>query len=332
MVDKLSETGTEVGVNSIRNKVNEIIDEGVGGGGATTGETAPDPASEGQMWFSTNDRKLYVYADGQWVTSSDGFQYTAGSTTFESVAGIIEDFGRVEMSFNAPYLNGPTWRETGHSIPNFDANAIYAYIPDDGLLGYSTTMADKRYLDSNTCFFPLDLATLYIMSQNSDSSLSGDPYPNIQAGWAEPMFMIAPTTAPGVTHHAWSSSNSHPYVRPQPVPKGLGSFSYVSGSGYGYFRGFYEPHHGVSEDKIYFPVYDDDGITRMRGAVYTVYLNGSDGKFYFQIGLQSDWSYSGGQISTTHIVRAAIIWVKLNVTTLPVYKYTPNLEMGTYTH
>ena len=72
MVDLLTATGKEIGVNAIRNKVNEIITEGVGGG-VEVSASAPTGPSGGDLWYDTSIAELYVYVDNiGWIQANSG--------------------------------------------------------------------------------------------------------------------------------------------------------------------------------------------------------------------------------------------------------------------
>ena len=80
-VGPLNYTTSPVTVNQMRDKINEIITKGVGGGGVEVSETAPSGAKEGDLWFDPVNVVLYVWIAGSlnaWVDTGDGGGQTGG--------------------------------------------------------------------------------------------------------------------------------------------------------------------------------------------------------------------------------------------------------------
>lgn len=82
-VSKLPLDGEPVGVNQIRNKINEIIDEGVGGGGGTTIGTGTG-GSDGIYTDNLANELLVIPADGtfssEWLRNASGTYIQNGAT------------------------------------------------------------------------------------------------------------------------------------------------------------------------------------------------------------------------------------------------------------
>jgi hypothetical protein len=75
MVDLLAVNPNQVSVNDVRNKINEILEEGIGG----SVYTDPNPPtvgteSDGDLWFDETTGALYVYTDSVngWVQTNGG--------------------------------------------------------------------------------------------------------------------------------------------------------------------------------------------------------------------------------------------------------------------
>ena len=109
MVDQLPGNNTQVGVNEIRNKINEIILNGLGGGNANI-SVGPNPPSipeghqDGDLWYNTETSELYIYLESPtagWVVVSGGgagaydtgWVDTDGTTTVSSGATMTFDHG-----------------------------------------------------------------------------------------------------------------------------------------------------------------------------------------------------------------------------------------------
>ena len=99
---------------------------GGGGGGASidVGETPPDPASEGDLWWNTNDGRLYVYyvqnsGQAQWVEASPdaGFDGGVVNSSITTPERTITD-----LAFDL--ATGPYWYCSGGiTVPN-PTNAV----------------------------------------------------------------------------------------------------------------------------------------------------------------------------------------------------------------
>lgn len=81
MVDLLAVHPNQVSVNDVRNKINEILNEGIGG--AVYTDPNPPTAgteSDGDLWFDETTSVLYVYTDSLngWVQTNGG---SGGSST-----------------------------------------------------------------------------------------------------------------------------------------------------------------------------------------------------------------------------------------------------------
>jgi len=86
MVDLLAVHPNQVSVNDVRNKINEILNEGIGG----AVHTDPNPPtagteSDGDLWFDETTSVLYVYTDSVngWVQTNGG----SGSSGTTNPAG-----------------------------------------------------------------------------------------------------------------------------------------------------------------------------------------------------------------------------------------------------
>lgn len=138
MVDRLSGDGQPVGVNEIRNKINDIIDGGLGGGGNISVSEYPptDPApKEGDLWYDDGSAALYVYYASPisaWIqTNGNGGGGTAlklqTSSTSTLNGGIIIDHNGNKLRI---YENGGTFRGA-----YLDLSQCFAYQGTDVLSG-----------------------------------------------------------------------------------------------------------------------------------------------------------------------------------------------------
>lgn len=290
-----------------------------GSTGTITSDTAPAEGSEGQMWFNTSDKKLYIYTDGQWLTASSGLRYVPGTITVGTINEIIEDYGFIETVYERYMYHNQqnTWFDTGHSIPNFDSNAIYAYMPYTGGFGYPKTMRDARYASSDTNFIPIDQATIQTLGLQSDlSKYYGDPYPAVDSGWHNTLLMFARSSNPSVTYKQGFSIQ-----QPTAMQKGMTALVYTRQHWYeDRYNRIYQPEEGLCDFRIDYD--DDDGDVMVNLTCF--YINSTNGKLYMQSG---SWSVTSSTVSNL-----SIMWFKLNVTTLPVYRFTPELTIETYTH
>jgi plastocyanin len=77
---------TQVGINQIRTKINEIITKGGLGGSSsvTTGTIPPESPNNGDLWFDTAFAELYMYSEeyGAWIQTNGG----TGSSTSVGLA------------------------------------------------------------------------------------------------------------------------------------------------------------------------------------------------------------------------------------------------------
>lgn len=90
-VGPLNYTTSPVTINQMRDKINEIIMKGVGGGGVEISETPPAGAKEGDLWYDPVNLSLYVWVAGSlnaWVDVGDGGGQSGGgaSVTVSSTA------------------------------------------------------------------------------------------------------------------------------------------------------------------------------------------------------------------------------------------------------
>jgi len=137
MVDQLSGSEQPVGVNEIRNKINEIIDGGLGGGGGniSVSATPPADAEEGDLWYDDTSAALYVYYASPisaWIqTNGNGGGGTAlklqTSSTSTLNGGIIIDNNGNKLRI---YENGGTFRGA-----YLDLSQCFAYQGTDVLSG-----------------------------------------------------------------------------------------------------------------------------------------------------------------------------------------------------
>lgn len=132
MVDLLSGSGQIIGVNSIRNKVNEIITEGVGGG-VEVSDSAPTGPSGGDLWYDTSIAELYVYVDNiGWIQANGGGGGASVSTGTEAPTSPAEG----DLWFNENvgslfvYISGTGWIETNPG--GGGGGGARAYVTFDG--------------------------------------------------------------------------------------------------------------------------------------------------------------------------------------------------------
>lgn len=74
MVALLAAHPNQVSVNDVRNKINEILNEGIGGAVTTDPNPPSGTASDGDLWFDETNAILYVYTDSVngWVQTNGG--------------------------------------------------------------------------------------------------------------------------------------------------------------------------------------------------------------------------------------------------------------------
>ena len=74
MVALLAAHPNQVSVNDVRNKINEILNEGIGGAVTTDPNPPSGTASDGDLWFDETSAILYVYTDSVngWVQTNGG--------------------------------------------------------------------------------------------------------------------------------------------------------------------------------------------------------------------------------------------------------------------
>ena len=74
MVALLAAHPNQVSVNDVRNKINEILNEGIGGAVTTDPNPPTGTASDGDLWFDETSAILYVYTDSVngWVQTNGG--------------------------------------------------------------------------------------------------------------------------------------------------------------------------------------------------------------------------------------------------------------------
>ena len=117
--------------------------DGAGGGGASIeiGATPPAGAEQGDLWWNTNDGKLYVYyvqADGreQWVESTPGDTFNGGQVD----NSITQPPRTITTEFDLS--TGPYWLAGAIDIPN-PTNAV------TGMTGTIRFTAAPTSWDSN---------------------------------------------------------------------------------------------------------------------------------------------------------------------------------------
>jgi hypothetical protein len=169
MVEQLSGAGQSVSVNDIRNKINEIIDGGLGGGGNISVSASPPPnAAEGDLWYDDTSAALYVYYESPisaWIqTNGNGGGGTAlklqTSDSSTLSGGIIIDHSGNKLriyenggSFRGAYLDlSQCFAYQGTDVLSSEGGAAGAINHTPGVQSFYADISDKD------CFFPLPIS------------------------------------------------------------------------------------------------------------------------------------------------------------------------------
>jgi len=165
----------EKGDEGVKGEPGESV-SGSGGAETEVGDTAPDPATEGQLWWNTIDGNLYVYfidedGDEQWVPASPGQQGNKGepgSVSWDDVTDEeLEDLKGEKGDEGEEGEKG----EIG-SIEGAET-AVGALPPDPATPG-------RLWWDTG-------IGTLYLYYEDDDGTLSWVPAsPSIQGAKGEP--------------------------------------------------------------------------------------------------------------------------------------------------